>query len=79
MTHLTLSGTGGSDHVSFDAAGLPGWHFIQDEIEYNTLTHHTNLDTAERFLPEDLRKNATVVAIFAMLTANRDELMPRKP
>jgi len=78
VTHLTQSGTGGTDHVPFNAAGLPAFHFIQDEIEYNTVTHHTNLDTYDRLLAEDLRKNVAVVATLAFLAANRDERLPRK-
>jgi hypothetical protein len=79
MTHLTRLNTGGTDHQSFDAAGLPGWQFIQDGIEYDTMTHHTNLDSYERLQPEDMRKNATIAAAFAYLAANREELLPRKP
>jgi len=77
MTHLTLSNTSGTDHTSFTDAGLPGWEFIQDEIEYNALTHHTNFDSYERLIPEDLRKDATILAAFAYLAANRAELLPR--
>jgi hypothetical protein len=79
MTHLAPGNTGGTDHQSFDAAGLPGWQFIQDPVEYNSFTHHTNLDSYERLQADDMRKNATIAAIFAMLTANRDDVLPRKP
>ena len=79
MTTLTVRNTGGTDHLSFDAVGLPGWQFIQDEIEYDTMTHHTNLDSYERLQPNDMMKNATIAAAFAYLTANRDEKLPRKP
>ena len=68
---------GGSDHVSFFARGLPGFQFLQDWIEYFELTHHTNMDTYERVVPDDVRKNAVIVASFVMLTANQDELFPR--
>jgi hypothetical protein len=78
MTHLTISNTGGTDHGSFDSVGLPGFQFIQDPVEYNTVTHHYNLDTWERLQPDDMRKNATIAAVFAFLAANRDELLPRK-
>jgi hypothetical protein len=64
--------------VSFDAAGLPGWQFIQDPVEYDSMTHHTNLDSYERLQPEDMRRNATIVAAFAFFAANREELLPRK-
>jgi hypothetical protein len=79
MSTLTLSNTGGTDHQSFDGVGLPGFQFIQDEIEYDSMTHHTNLDSYERLQPEDMRRNATIAAAFAFLAANREELLPRKP
>jgi hypothetical protein len=79
MTTVTISNTGGTDHQSFDAVGLPGFQFIQDEVEYDTYTHHTNLDTYERLQPEDMRRNATIAAAFAFLAANREEKLPRKP
>ena len=79
MTHVTTGNTGGTDHGSFDGVGLPGWQFIQDAIEYDSMTHHTNLDSYERLQAEDMRKNATIAAAFAFLAANRDQLLPRKP
>ncbi len=79
MTHLTIGNTGGTDHQSFDAVGLPGFQFIQDPLEYNSLTHHYNLDSWERLQPEDMRRNATIAAAFAYLAANREERLPRKP
>jgi carboxypeptidase Q len=79
MTSLTIRNTGGTDHQSFDALGLPGFQFIQDAVEYDTMTHHTNLDSYERLQPGDMMKNATIAAAFAYLTANRDEKLPRKP
>ncbi|HYN07077.1 MAG TPA: M20/M25/M40 family metallo-hydrolase [Vicinamibacterales bacterium] len=79
MTHLTISNTGGTDHQSFDAVGLPGFQFIQDGVEYNSLTHHYNLDSWERLQPDDMRKNATIAAAFAFLAANREDKLPRKP
>ena len=77
MTHLNAGNTGGTDHGSFINVGLPGWQFIQDGIEYNSMTHHTNLDSYERLQAEDMRKNATIAAAFAFLAANREELLPR--
>jgi hypothetical protein len=59
--------------------GLPAFQFIQDPIEYDTKTHHTNLDSYDRLLGDDLVKNATIVASFVYLAATRDELLPRKP
>ena len=79
MTHLNVGNTGGTDHLSFDAVGLPGFQFIQDAVEYGTMTHHTNLDSYERAQPEDMRRNATIAAAFAFLAANRDEKLPHKP
>ena len=79
MDTLTIRDTGGTDHQSFDAVGLPGFQFIQDPVEYSTRTHHTTMDTYERIQPEDLRKNAVIVASFVYHAANRDELLPRKP
>jgi carboxypeptidase Q len=79
MSTLTIRNTGGTDHQSFDGVGLPGFQFIQDDVEYGTLTHHTNLDSYERLQPTDMMKNATIAAAFAYLTANRDEKLPRKP
>jgi hypothetical protein len=79
MTSITVRNTGGTDHQSFDALGLPGFQFIQDAVEYDTMTHHTNLDSYERLQPGDMMKNATIAASFAYLAANRDEKLPRKP
>jgi Zn-dependent M28 family amino/carboxypeptidase len=79
MKTLTISNTGGTDHQSFDAVGLPGFQFIQDEIEYNQRTHHSNMDVYERIQPDDMKWNSVVVATFAMQSANRDEKVPRKP
>lgn len=79
MKTLTIQNTGGTDHQSFDAVGLPGFQFIQDEIEYSSRTHHSNADVYERVQAGDMKKNAVIVATFVYLTANRDALLPRKP
>jgi Zn-dependent M28 family amino/carboxypeptidase len=79
MTTLTLQDTTGTDHLSFDAVGLPGFQFIQDPMEYETRTHHSNMDSYERLQTGDMMKNAVIVASFVYHTANRDELLPRKP
>ena len=79
MTTVTIRNTGGTDHQSFDGVGLPGFQFIQDETEYNAIIHHTNLDTYERLQPNDMMKDATIAAVFAYLTANREDKIPRKP
>jgi Zn-dependent M28 family amino/carboxypeptidase len=79
MTTLTIRPTGGTDHLSFDAVGLPGFQFVQDPMEYSTRTHHTNLDLYDRVLPEDVMKNAVIMASFVYHAANRDQMLPRKP
>ena len=79
MTALTIRDTSGTDHLSFDRVGLPGFQFIQDDIEYDTRTHHSTMDVYERIQEEDMRKNAVIVAAFAYHAANRDEKLPRKP
>ena len=73
---LTLQNTGGTDHLSFDAIGLPGFQFIQDPIEYGTRTHHTSMDLYDKALEPDLKHIATMIAAFAWLAANRDGLIP---
>jgi hypothetical protein len=75
---LTSRNTSGTDHLSFDAIGLPGFQFIQDPIEYGTRTHHTSMDFYDKAVEEDLKHNAVVTAAFAWFAANRDEKMPRK-
>jgi carboxypeptidase Q len=75
---LTLSNTGGTDHLSFDAIGLPGFQFIQDEIEYDTLTHHSNQDVFDRIQAGDMKQAATIMAALVYQTAMMDEMMPRK-
>ncbi|HEV9037691.1 MAG TPA: M20/M25/M40 family metallo-hydrolase [Puia sp.] len=78
-TTVTINNTGGTDHQSFDAVGLPGFQFIQDEIEYSTRTHHTNMDSYEHLRQDDLSQIATIVAAFVYNTAQRDTRLPRKP
>jgi hypothetical protein len=75
---VTISNTGGTDHQSFDAIGLPGFQFIQDPIEYNTRTHHTNMDSYDHLIAADLQQISIVVASFVYNTAMRDEKLPRK-
>ncbi len=79
MTTSSIQDTGGTDHQAFDAVGLPGFQFIQDPVEYDTRTHHSNMDVYERIQEEDMRKNAVIVASFVYLAANRDDKLPRKP
>lgn len=79
MTTVTIRNTGGTDHQAFDAVGLPGFQFIQDEVEYDTRTHHSNMDVYERVQPQDMMQNAVIVASFVAQAANREQLLPRKP
>ena len=76
---LTLANSGGTDHTSFDAIGLPGFQFIQDPIDYWTRTHHSNEDVYDRVPPEDLKQAATIIAAFVYDAAMADEKLPRKP
>jgi len=77
-TTVTISNTGGTDHQSFDGVGIPGFQFIQDAIEYDTRTHHTNMDTYDHLVPEDLKQAATIIASFVYNTTQRTEKIPRK-
>jgi Iap family predicted aminopeptidase len=79
MNTLTIRNTGGTDHLSYDAVGLPGFQFIQDDVEYSSRTHHSNMDVYERIQPNDMMRNAVIVAAFVYNTANRDDQLPRKP
>lgn len=79
VTTITTQNTGGTDHESFDAVGIPGFQFIQDPLDYGSRTHHSNMDLYEELRPEDLAQAATVEAIFVYNTAMRDQMLPRKP
>lgn len=70
--------TRGTDHVAFDEVGLPGFQFMQDRLEYNSRTHHSNMDFFDRLQPADLKQMAVVAAVFAYNTAMLDDLLPRK-
>ena len=76
---ITINNTGGTDHLSFDAVGIPGFQFIQDPIEYDTRTHHSNMDNYDHLVPSDLKQAATIVTAFVYNTAQRNEMIPRKP
>ncbi|HKO99245.1 MAG TPA: M20/M25/M40 family metallo-hydrolase [Pyrinomonadaceae bacterium] len=75
---LSISNTTGTDHLSFDGIGLPGFQFIQDEIEYDTRTHHSNQDVFDRIQADDMKQAAAIMAAFVYNTAMRDEKLPRK-
>ena len=79
MNTISPRNTGGTDHLSFDAVGIPGFQFIQDPMDYTTLTHHSNQDTYEHIRPDDLKQAAVIMASFVYNTAMRDEMLPRKP
>ena len=78
-TTLSIRNTGGTDHESFDAVGLPGFQFIQDPLDYMSRTHHSTLDVYDHAVPADLMQAAAIVASFVYDTANRPEMLPRKP
>jgi carboxypeptidase Q len=79
VTAISNRDTGGTDHLSFDAVGIPGFQFIQDPMDYGTRTHHSNMDTYERLQPADLKQMAVVEAIFVYNAAMREQMIPRKP
>ncbi len=76
---ITNRNTGGTDHLAFDAVGIPGFQFIQDPIDYGTRTHHTNMDLYERLQEADLKKNAVIIATMVLQTANMEQKISRKP
>jgi Zn-dependent M28 family amino/carboxypeptidase len=76
---ISIRNTGGTDHQSFDAVGLPGFQFIQDELEYNARTHHSNMDVYDRVQRADMAQMAAIVASFVYEAATRPEMLPRKP
>jgi Zn-dependent M28 family amino/carboxypeptidase len=78
-TTVTNRDTGGTDHLPFDRVGLPGFQFVQDEADYSTRTHHTNLDVYDRLQKDDLMQASIVMASFVYQAAQRDERFPRKP
>jgi hypothetical protein len=75
---VTIQNTGGTDHLSYDRIGLPGFQFIQDEIEYSTRTHHSNQDNYDRIQADDMKQASTIMAAFVYQTAMMDEKIPRK-
>ena len=79
VTTITNRNTGGTDHLSFDAVGIPGFQFIQEMLDYESRTHHSNEDVVERLQPSDLKQIATVEAIFVYNAAQREQMLPRKP
>jgi Zn-dependent M28 family amino/carboxypeptidase len=76
---LAIQRVGGTDHLDFTHVGLPGFQFMQDPIDYDTRTHHTNMDMLESIQPADLQQAAAIIATFVYQTAMRDEKLPRLP
>ncbi len=78
VSTISIRNTGGTDHLSFDAVGLPGFQFIQDPLDYSTLTHHSDMDTYDHLQAADLMQAAAVIASVVYDAANRPEMLPRK-
>jgi Zn-dependent M28 family amino/carboxypeptidase len=78
-TALSIRNTGGTDHESFDAVGLPGFQFIQDPLDYDTRTHHSTLDVYDHLQAGDLMQASAILASFVYNAATRPEMLPRKP
>jgi len=75
---VTLESASSTDHSSFDRVNIPAFQFIQDPVEYNNRTHHTNIDSYDHLQPDDLKQAATIIAAFVFHAAQRDEMMPGK-
>ena len=78
VTTITIRNTGGTDHLSFNAVGLPGFQFIQDPLDYGTITHHSSMDTYDHAIPADLMQAAAVIATCVYEAANRPDMLPRR-
>jgi Zn-dependent M28 family amino/carboxypeptidase len=78
VTTISIQSTGGTDHLSFARVGLPGFQFIQDQLAYDTVTHHTSADTLDHVIPADLMQASAVIATVVYQAANRPELLPRR-
>ena len=75
---ITIRNTGGTDHQSFDGVGLPGFQFIQDPMDYDTRTHHSNMDVYDRIQQQDMEQMAVIEAAFVYNAATRPDKLPRK-
>ena len=78
-TSVTIRDTFGTDHLSYDAVGLPGFQFVQDPLEYGSATHHSNVDGYDRIEAADLMQAAAIMASVAYHAATREEMLPREP
>ena len=76
-TTVTTLNSGGTDHMLFNAVGLPGFQFIQDPLNYDSRTHHSSLDVYEEAPPDDLKQASVILASFVYHAAMRDEMLPR--
>lgn len=79
FTTVTFRNTSGTDHLAFQAVGLNGFQFIQDPVSYMNRNHHSSMDVYDQLVPQDMIKNSIIMAVFAYQTAQRDEMLPRKP
>lgn len=79
VSAISIRNTGGTDHLSFDAVGLPGFQFIQDPLDYSTVTHHSSMDVYDHAIPGDLMQCAAVIASLVYDAATRPDMLPRKP
>lgn len=79
VSTISIRNTGGTDHLSFDAVGLPGFQFIQDPLDYSTITHHSSMDVYDHAVAGDLMQCAAVIASVVYDAATRQEILPRKP
>ena len=79
VSTLTTLNTGGTDHMPFDAIGLPGFQFLQDPLNYESKVHHSNLDVYEEAVPDDPKQASAILASFVYHAAMRDAMLPRKP
>ena len=77
MTYLIPGNTAGTDHLDFISAGLPGFQFVQDDLEFFTITYHTNMDVYDRLVTDDLVQASVIMASWAYFAAMRDEMIPR--
>jgi hypothetical protein len=77
-TTLTINSEYGVDVVGFDMAGIPAFQFIQDPMDYEARTHHSNMDVYDKLVPDDMRRNAVILAMFLYHAAMRDDLLPRE-
>jgi len=78
VTAITIKNTSGTDHLSFDAVGLPGFQFVQDPLDYGTITHHSSMDTYDHAIPSDLMQASAVIAAVVYQAANNPDMLPRK-